>query len=533
MSEENEQGFDALGLNDVIKKACKKLGFDAPTEIQKLAIPVLLSGRDVTGIAQTGTGKTAAFALPMLNNLLDLIGKERYGKTFGLILCPTRELAIQSANAIGTYAAASNMHSVEILPVYGGAPITTQMKAIKHGVDIIVATPGRLIDLIDRRAVDLSTTQFVVLDEADEMLKMGFTEDVDKILSMANPGSSQKALFSATMPKAIEKICEKHQNNPQRIQAQKVSSTALTIEQKYAVVPFPKKTEATRRLILASNAKAVVVFVKTRSTATSVSEDLTNIGIPSVVISGDVAQKERERIVEGMRKGKIRVLIATDVAARGLDIPQIELVVNYDLPMENESYVHRIGRTGRAGREGVAVSLINPREGNKLKSIEKLIGQDIQEMQIPTLSEISKAQAVTFLKGAALRLKVGKLDNYEKPVVKALQGLESETELINYVSALVALAVHDKGEAEEDNVKFGEKFQAGQNDKGDRFRKGRNDKWGSRGDRNRKPSASKFADNRGRRKSSRREDEQQGSFSSGKRFQSGRTAGKKKKPPRR
>ncbi|GHT83129.1 hypothetical protein FACS1894125_6530 [Actinomycetota bacterium] len=448
--------FRELGVSDKCAKGCAKLGFTEPTEIQLRAIPVLMQGQDVTGIAQTGTGKTAAFGLPMLSLLEGQKDRSEGKSVAGLVLCPTRELAVQSANAIGTYAAAAGMHDLEITPIYGGAPYMPQKRAIRDGVDIVVATPGRLIDMMEKRDIDLTKVQMVVLDEADEMLKMGFQEDMETILEVTNATDRITALFSATMPNSIKKISDQYQNSPVQIQASKVASTAATIEQSYSVVPFSKKTEATRRLILATDAKAVIVFVKTRATAGRVSEDLTSIGVPAVVISGDVAQSERERIVVGMRKGKIKVLIATDVAARGLDIEAIELVINYDLPMENEAYVHRIGRTGRAGRKGEAMSFITPREGRKLESIEKLIGQKLTQKQIPTMSEVAAKQAKSFLHKAVKRQEVGHLDKYIKPVVKTLEHFETQEQLVGYVCALVALGVHDDGL--EDSATGGQEF---------------------------------------------------------------------------
>jgi ATP-dependent RNA helicase DeaD len=451
--------FDELGLSHKIAKACHNLGFEHPSEIQSQAIPVLLQGRDVIGLAQTGTGKTAAFGLPMLERIIR-DHRASTGQVSGLVLCPTRELAVQTANAIGTYAASAKMHDFNIVAIYGGAAFMPQKKAIEQGVDVIVATPGRLIDMIERKIVDLASIGITVLDEADEMLKMGFAEDVEKILGNASNPSMQTCLFSATMPKAVETLSRKFQKDAVRIQAQTVASTNVNISQHYAVVPFAKKTEATRRFIIDAHAKASVVFVRTRATATSVAEELTNVGIAAVTISGDVPQPERERIVQGMRKGKIKVLVATDVAARGLDIEAIELVVNYDLPRENDAYVHRIGRTGRAGRTGTAISLVNPREKGKLRAIEELIGAEIQPTEVPTLEHIATRQAKTFLNTARERMEKGNLSKYIHSVEKFLQQLNSEQELIRQVAAIVALAVHDKGETDPKDVDFSETFDS-------------------------------------------------------------------------
>lgn len=407
--------------------------------------------------------------MPLLDKIImsDIKQKDDGHKKLAqsIILCPTRELAIQSANAIGSYAANAHMHTFDIVAIYGGAPFLPQKRAIEKGVDTIVATPGRLIDMLSRKIIDLSSVKMAVLDEADEMLKMGFTEDVDTILGEVSKNNAQICMFSATMPSAVEKISLKYQKNPVTVKAQKVSSTSENIEQNYAVVSFKNKTEATRRIILNSHAKATIIFVKTRATATSLSEDLTTIGIPSVTISGDVPQNERERIVEGMRKGKIKVLVATDVAARGLDIEAIELVINFDLPMEDEAYVHRIGRTGRAGRQGRAISLVNPREQSKLQSIEKTIGMQITEVEIPSLDQIAQKQAKVFIKRIKERVEKGRLDKYYSPVAKLIADASNEKDIVKSLSAVIALAVHDYGEEETSTYDFTEKFSSRKNDR--------------------------------------------------------------------
>jgi ATP-dependent RNA helicase DeaD len=524
--------FDELGLSHKITKACHNLGFEHPSEIQAQAIPVLLQGRDVIGLAQTGTGKTAAFGLPMLEGIANAHHAKHSTSSYsqsgqkvqasGLVLCPTRELAVQTANAIGTYAASAKMHDFNIVAIYGGAAFVPQKKAIEQGVDVIVATPGRLIDMIERKIVDLASIRITVLDEADEMLKMGFAEDVEKILANASSPNMQTCLFSATMPKAVEALSRKFQKDAVRIQAQTVASTNVNISQHFAVVPFSKKTEATRRFIIDAHAKASVVFVRTRATATSVAEELTNVGIAAVTISGDVPQPERERIVQGMRKGKIKVLVATDVAARGLDIEAIELVVNYDLPRENDAYVHRIGRTGRAGRKGAAISLVNPREKGKLRSIEELIGATIEPTEVPTLEHIATRQAKTFLNTARERMEKGNLSKYVHSVEKFLQQLESEDELIKQVAAIVALAVHDKGELNEGDVDFSDSFDGKKRkDRGSYSDRGRGDRpkkksYKNGGRESRKESYSRERTEDGGKRSSKRKPDRAGAKPSGK-----------------
>lgn len=339
--------FADLGLPADLLKAVTDMGYVTPTAIQREAIPVLLSGRDVVGVAQTGTGKTAAFGLPLLDAV-----DARDGEVQALVLAPTRELALQSAEAITDMA--SRSRGLDVVAVYGGAPYGPQIGALKSGAQVVVGTPGRVIDLIDKGALHLGAVRYFVLDEADEMLRMGFAEDVETIAASL-PAERRTALFSATMPPAIQAVARQHLSDPARVEVSRQSSTVDTVHQTYAVVPFRHKVGAVSRVLATTEAEAAIVFVRTKSTAEDVAIELAGRGIQAAAISGDVPQRERERLVERLRSGTLDVLVATDVAARGLDVDRIGLVVNFDVPREAEAYVHRIGRTGRAGRHGEAV----------------------------------------------------------------------------------------------------------------------------------------------------------------------------------
>ena len=359
-----ELTFDDLDLPAELRAAVNDLGYTIPSAIQAAAIPALLDGSDITGIAQTGTGKTAAFGLPLLAAL-----DPRKRAVQALVLTPTRELAIQVADAIESMA--THLDGVRVVAVYGGASYVPQLKALASGTQVVVGTPGRVIDHLERGTLKLADLRFLVLDEADEMLRMGFAEDVDRILTDA-PKTRQTALFSATMPPAIRAVAATHLTDPIDIAVTRQASTVENVRQTYAVLPFPKKTDALARILEVSDADATIVFTRTKDAAETVGSELVARGISAATISGDVAQRERERIVDRLRNGLLDVLVATDVAARGLDVDRIDLVVNYDAPGEPETYVHRIGRTGRAGRAGEALTFFTPREVGKLRVIEKL-----------------------------------------------------------------------------------------------------------------------------------------------------------------
>ena len=427
--------FTDLGLPRDLLKAVTDMGFVTPTAIQKEAIPVLLAGRDVVGVAQTGTGKTAAFGLPLLDAV-----DSRDSVVQALVLAPTRELALQSAEAITDMA--SRSRGLDVVAVYGGAPYGPQIGALKGGAQVVVGTPGRVIDLIDKGALQLDDVRYFVLDEADEMLRMGFAEDVETIAESL-PADRRTALFSATMPPAIQAVARQHLHEPVQVEVSRPASTVATVHQTYAVVPFRHKIGAVSRVLAVTDAEAAIVFVRTKSTAEDVAIELAGRGIQAAAISGDVPQRERERLVERLRAGTLDVLVATDVAARGLDVDRIGLVVNFDVPREAEAYVHRIGRTGRAGRHGEAVTFLTPKEKGKLRQIEHLTGSRLEEITLPSPADVSEHRARKLLSKAAARHERGRLDMYLPLVADSARELDIDVEEL--AATLLALAVGDEG----------------------------------------------------------------------------------------
>jgi ATP-dependent RNA helicase DeaD len=428
--------FADLGLPEALMKAVADLGYTTPSPIQAAAIPALLAGQDITGVAQTGTGKTAAFGLPLLA-AMDPSSRD----VQALVLTPTRELALQVSEAIETMA--KHLPQVRVLAVYGGASFVPQLKALSSGVQVVVGTPGRIIDHLDRGTLKLGNLKFLVLDEADEMLRMGFAEDVENILTNAPKTGRQTALFSATMPPPIKRVADQHMTDPIDIAVSRQSSTVENVRQTYAVIPFSRKTDALARVIEISPADATIVFTRTKDAAENVGSELIARGISAATISGDVAQRERERIVERLRNGQLDVLVATDVAARGLDVDRIDLVVNYDAPGEPETYVHRIGRTGRAGRTGEALTFFTPRETGRLRVIEKLTRQKLIEITLPTASEVSAQRAIKVLTKAAARAEAGNIDSYRTAIETFLT--DSPLSVAELASALAALVAGDTG----------------------------------------------------------------------------------------
>lgn len=370
-----------LGLPEPLLRAVGDLGFVRPTPVQEQTIPALLAGRDLIGVAQTGTGKTAAFGLPLLAGVDAAVRGVQ-----ALVLVPTRELALQVADAVASFA--RHLPGVRVVAVYGGAPYLPQQRAIAGGAQVVVGTPGRVIDHLDRGSLVLDDVRTFVLDEADEMLRMGFAEDVDRVLSSA-PAERQVALFSATMPPGIVAVAERHLRHPERVAVARQATTAAGVRQAYAVVPFRHKVEALARVLATTDAEATLVFTRTRAGAEETGAALVSRGIAAATLSGDVAQKDRERIVERLRAGTVDVVVATDVAARGLDVDRIGLVVNLDVPTEPESYVHRIGRTGRAGRAGQALTFVTPAERGRLRAIERTIRASLEETTIPTGEQVA------------------------------------------------------------------------------------------------------------------------------------------------
>ncbi len=380
--------FADLGLEERVLKAIRAVGYETPSPIQAATIPALMDGSDVVGLAQTGTGKTAAFALPILSRL------ERGQKSpQALVLAPTRELALQVAEAFEKYAA--NLSGVSVLPVYGGQGYGVQLSALRRGVDVVVGTPGRIMDHLEKGTLDLTELRFLVLDEADEMLQMGFAEDVETILA-DTPDTKQVALFSATMPSSIRRISKKYLKDPVEVTVKNKTTTNANITQRYLIVSWPQKIDAITRILEVENFEAMIIFARTKQATEELAEKLRARGFSAQAINGDVAQVQRERTVNQLKAGKLDILVATDVAARGLDVERISHVVNYDIPTDTESYVHRIGRTGRAGRSGDAISFITPRERYLLKAIEKATRQQLTQMQLPTVDDINSTRLSRF-----------------------------------------------------------------------------------------------------------------------------------------
>ena len=430
-----ELTFDDLALPAPLHRAVTDLGFRTPSAIQARAIPALLDGRDLLGVAQTGTGKTAAFGLPLLAAV-----DPQLRAVQAVVLAPTRELAMQVADAISSFAAHL---AVEVVPVYGGAPFLPQQRALQRGAQVVVGTPGRVIDHLERGSLVMDDVRFLVLDEADEMLRMGFAEDVEKVLERA-PRTRQVALFSATMPAPIRRVADQHLVDPLEVTVSRQSSTVTTVRQTYAVVPHRHKSGALARVLAVTEADAAIVFVRTRGAAEELGSALVERGISAAYISGDVAQGEREKIVERLRGGALDVLVATDVAARGLDVERIGLVVNFDVPREPETYVHRIGRTGRAGRDGTALTFVTPAEQSRLRTIERTTRTSMEQVTIPTPAEVSAHRVHALLARTAERAAAGRLDVYRTAVAEHVAAA-ADVDLADLLATVLALAVGDEG----------------------------------------------------------------------------------------
>ncbi|HYC37194.1 MAG TPA: DEAD/DEAH box helicase [Usitatibacter sp.] len=390
MEEKARDGFAALGLDERILAALAALGYEEPTPIQEQTIPALIQGRDLLGQAATGTGKTAAFALPILQRMVELglpPARERQQAPFAVVLVPTRELAMQVAEAVHRY---GKSLGVRVLPIYGGQPIGRQLFAMRAGVDVVIATPGRALDHLRRGSLDMRAIKVVVLDEADEMLDMGFAEDIESVLAAA-PAERQTVLFSATMPTRIEAIAKKHQRDPVRIRIAKPSARegeAPKVRQQAYVLSRAGKMPALGRILDLESPAAAIVFCRTRTEVDELAETMNARGYQAEALHGGMTQDQRDKVMRKLRAGSAELLIATDVAARGLDVERLTHVINYDLPSAAEVYVHRIGRVGRAGREGVAITLVEPREQFQLKNIERLTRQKIEMAKVPTVADL-------------------------------------------------------------------------------------------------------------------------------------------------
>jgi ATP-dependent RNA helicase DeaD len=383
--------FASLNLREELVQAITGLGYSEPTPIQAAIIPIMLKGQDVIGQAQTGTGKTAAFALPILHNFTP----QRHVQA--LVLAPTRELALQVADSMSVY---GKHLDVRVLAVYGGQPYGPQISRLNRGVDVVVGTPGRLLDLMERKALNIKHIRTLVLDEADEMLNMGFMEDVEKILA-ETPPERQTALFSATLPPRIRALANRFMRDPQPVTIKRATLTLESTEQRYYLVHEADKMNALTRLFEIEPIKSALIFARTRAETATLANELVIRGIPAEAIHGDLDQRAREAVLSRFRSNQLKVLVATDVAARGLDIEDISHVFNYHLPDDAEVYIHRIGRTGRAGKTGIAITLISPREKRRLREVEALTKQPIQKMELPTTAEIHRhreAQALEKVK---------------------------------------------------------------------------------------------------------------------------------------
>ncbi|MEE9494841.1 MAG: DEAD/DEAH box helicase [Gammaproteobacteria bacterium] len=426
---EKSSSFSDFGLSKPLLQALDDAGYESPSPIQEQCIPLILKGSDIIGQAQTGTGKTAAFALPLLD-LIDLKQKDPQV----LVLAPTRELAIQVAEAIQSYA--RYMKGFRVLPIYGGQAYNLQLRPLKRGVHVVVGTPGRVLDHIKRGTLVLDGLKILVLDEADEMLRMGFIDDVEWVMERI-PEERQIALFSATMPKQIQRVAEQFLRQPKVIKVKSKTTTATTIRQRYWQVSGTHKLDALTRILEVEEFDALLIFVRTKTATIDLAEKLSARGFSAVAINGDIPQANRERIITQLKKGKIDILIATDVAARGLDVERISHVINFDIPYDPESYVHRIGRTGRAGRTGEAILFVAPREKRMLRTIEKITRQPIEPMQLPSAKIINDQRITSFKQKITDTLSNRNIEIFEKLVEDYQE--ETGTEPLKIAAALAQL----------------------------------------------------------------------------------------------
>lgn len=434
MTTELPISFSELGLSLPVLSALTDLGYEKPSPIQLKCIPYLLNGGDVLGMAQTGSGKTAAFGLPLLQNIKADIKAPQI-----LVLAPTRELAVQVAQALTDFS--KYMKGINVLALYGGQPYSVQLRALRQGPQIVVGTPGRLLDHMKRGTLNLSALTGLVLDEADEMLRMGFIEDVETIMAQI-PAEHQTALFSATMPEAIRRITRRFMKNPQEVRIHSNVTTQPDITQHYWPVFGMRKNEALVRFLEAEDFDAAIIFVRTKNATVEVAEALENSGYSSAALNGDMNQSLREQTLERLKDGRLNILIATDVAARGLDVDRISLVVNYDIPMDSESYVHRIGRTGRAGRAGRALLFVESHERRLLKNIERVTKQTIPEVQLPTAELLSQRRLEKFAAKVSEQLESSDLEMYKGLLKKLQPEQEVDTEML--AAALLKMAQSER-----------------------------------------------------------------------------------------
>jgi ATP-dependent RNA helicase DeaD len=463
---EPQSGFDGFGFSEALLKTLADKGYSDPSPIQKAAFPELMLGRDLVGQAQTGTGKTAAFALPLLERL------ESGQKTPQvLVLAPTRELAMQVADSFKAYAA-GHPH-LKVLAVYGGTDFRSQISTLRRGVDVVVGTPGRVMDHMRQGTLDTSGLTSLVLDEADEMLRMGFIDDVEWILEQL-PKERQVVLFSATMPPEIRRLSKRYLNDPAEVTIKTKDQDGKLIRQRAITVPMSHKLEALQRVLDACGGEGVIIFARTKVITLTVAETLEAAGHQVAVLNGDVPQNQRERTVERLRSGSVDVLVATDVAARGLDVERIGLVINYDMPFDSEAYVHRIGRTGRAGRTGEAVLFMTPRERRFIRNLERATGQPIELMEVPGNTAINQGR-LDRLRKRLSEAANGVADNSEEGALiqELMQRVATELELTPEQIALAALnlAIGPNGllrKGDDDWIQNTQRMDRDRGDRGDR-----------------------------------------------------------------
>ncbi|MDR0217613.1 MAG: DEAD/DEAH family ATP-dependent RNA helicase [Enterobacteriaceae bacterium] len=487
MTTETEISFADLGLSAPILSALQDMGYEKPSPIQQQCIPHLLNGRDVLGMAQTGSGKTAAFSLPLLHNIDAELKAPQI-----LVLAPTRELAVQVAEACSDFS--KHMRNVNVVALYGGQRYDVQLRALRQGPQVVVGTPGRLLDHLKRGTLDLSNLKGLVLDEADEMLRMGFIEDVENIMSQI-PAEHQTALFSATMPEAIRRITRRFMNDPQEVRIQSSVTNRPDISQSYWSVYGMRKNEALVRFLEAEDFDAAIIFVRTKNATLEVAETLERNGYNSAALNGDMNQALREQTLERLKDGRLDILIATDVAARGLDVERISLVVNYDIPMDAESYVHRIGRTGRAGRAGRALLFVENRERRLLRNVERTMKLTIPEVELPNAELLSQRRLEKFAANVQQQLESSDLDQYRALLSKLSTSDELDMETL--AAALLKMAQgerplilppdpvrrprrefndrNDRDDRRRNNNGFGERDRGERSDRGDRPRRERRD----------------------------------------------------------
>ncbi len=478
--------FRDLGLIEPVLKALKEVGYETPSPIQAQTIPYILDGKDVLGQAQTGTGKTAAFALPILSRI-DLKQKDPQV----LVLAPTRELAIQVAEAFQRYA--SHLKDFHVLPIYGGQDYGTQLRQLKRGAQVVVGTPGRVMDHMRKGTLSLENLKFLVLDEADEMLRMGFIDDVEWILEQT-PDNRQIALFSATMPSVIRKMTEKYLHKPEHVTIKVTNASAENIRQRYWLVSGVHKLDALTRILEAETFDGMIIFVRTKTATIELAEKLEARGYSAAAINGDMSQTLRERAISHLKNGKLDILIATDVAARGLDVDRITHVVNYDIPYDTESYVHRIGRTGRAGRTGDAILFIAPRERKLLANIERATKQKVEEMGLPSTEIINNKRIARFKQNITDTLAAAELSFFSQLIEQYQQ--EHNVTALEIGAALAKLVQGDEPLLMSPPKKVSERDR--DRDERPARRDSRSEGRGSR-DRNERPSRGESSERRPRR----------------------------------